>query len=1577
MPDEHKQIKFNIEVSTSQAKNSLDDLKREMKKTKDEIYKAEHGKSLIDINALKKHLDNLFDLQMKHQANLTQDRIAGLRKESQERAAMDAAELKRREAIAKADGGYRKKYSEVPAEKQVYFKDDPPKQTGYVNPGNVANLKEQFAARQAILEAQERTAIESQKKITKVESDRVSKSNSALVAQDKLEEKQFNRKQSRIESLGKRYSTIVDDINAKLRTNTKISELAFEKSSNNLRKLEGQLGSLGVSPTQKNPLAQFGNYGDYTKTLPALTQMVSYGQQLSNIRKQQELLHQQMISGEKTVGQYKREMNGLSAKYVETEKNLKNFNKSIGLSSSAFGTAMNTVRRHMLWVGSGIAIGGLIAIPAIISDITRETEVLSLKIKQNLELSSQYHNNAQGLTNDVQHLTEVAGVFATGYGANVKDVMDMMQVLSRRFKSPEELTYYTNLAMIMHKLDFVEPKKAAEDLEAVILSMGLDFQGARKFIDEFSVAVHTARITGTELLSGIQRSGAVFHNMNFNTAEAIAMISTLSTVTAKAGANIGAALNSIMINVDFKKAAQALKAYSVEVYDSTGKMRDGVEIWRDISKVFNGLNDEKANEFANAMSGGKFRANDLRAMLSNWETFEKILSDIQTKASPELTASLLQTGMESFNSKLLQLQASLQVFGITLGNEVLPGLKDMVVGLTTGVQWLNDHRDAVSKTIHYLGLFAEMLMSYKVAQVLANTKLKEFIGSLWSTVTASSSAKGAITSLGSRFGALAKSIGAAYVVMKSFQILADAMSSRASDAQEKKFLADLDATTASDGRNRERSITKEEQAALDAIKKRDAFAEQYGTRMGNGSVGFWDFLGYNSGKRDEFDRLNEDARQKVAAVTTLGKVNAQIAEAEELLKKKDLDISEAYDKVEGQDLGGNGKSKDALAPTDPSFAENKLELKRYTKNLFNILDNNKAEYQEALEDLGTYTSLFGENSVEAIRRRQQLEQGRMLQIQQEMKAIEAQKSQLESVAGDIINQYPEMKQMASISGSLPTESGVDIDNVNPAVKSAASALIQEISSQLGVTPVVTSGYREGDPGGHGSGDKLDIAWDNMQWGSDEFNAAVRMAEKAGFSVYTVPHGTGVHLDLNGSSLQGLTELSQVSRGISQEDWNKMSKQEKIRYKLDNREESQDNSMLGQTLSQLDDLQKKANEKTKEFAKMQAEITKGMFSGVFDKDIQRQRALKSIDTDEAIQKSQVNTRDPLYALRENNIALSAEARRYQQYKTNAEQLAKDYADLQDIQVKAQEAEVERIRNLKDGVDRTKELAEAIRLLEAARRGDTKALQENSDRQQDNYRAMEESARKQKELANATALSIRQYQADIVGDFLDSADGGRSAFKKILRDMQNDALNALFDTKKQASAASSFFGTMGKSGSKANASGISGPAMANGSFYKNSGKGGKHATGGIINAPTLLNTKGDIGGEDGEEVIIPTERNTQNSEKLLKYASNKLGFTPETTGGTYVPYFKNPELATQPIVNVNVQQTESQNKHLIEANALMREQNQMLMAMVQNGGNNGNVVVMPVAPSSEQVMDIIAKNPAALANIMGRNKSSGWR
>jgi TP901 family phage tail tape measure protein len=878
--DENKNIQINLALNNGEKIPTLLRQLQQVKQLADTAFQkasqgnVESAKSLERLNGI---YDKLVSKIQQYNSALT----AGTGNDKWLNSQLKAMETQERLLERQKKLAESWKYDSTPKGDQLEF-GGPVKQKGYANPEFVAQMKEQFAARQAIQEAQERTAIDSNRRIAQAEANRIKETTSLL------------RKQME------------------------------ESATANLFR--------------------------------------SYSSQLSGIRSEAQKYFQLIQSGTGDVEAHKRKYAELKTSAEGVFSTMNRFNRDFGQldrrifsMSESLNYYFAKARSHLSWIASGAIIAGLIAVPVQISHITKETETLGLKIKQNLELMDKYKDSHGALESDVKHLSDVAGVFAVGYQTNVTDVMEMMQILSRRFKSPEELTYYTNMALIMHKLDFVAPKKAAEDLEAVILSMGLDFKQARLFIDQFSVAVHSARITGTDLLSGLQRSGATMKNMNLNTAEAIAMISTLSTVTAKAGPNIGAALNSVLVNIDFKKAAQALKAYSIEVYDANGNMNKGVEIWREIARVFNGLPDNKANEFANAMSGGKFRANDMRALLDNWNEFEKILTNINEKASPELTSKLLQTAMESYQNALNKASASLQILGMTLGNEALPALKEMTNGLTEGVQWLTKHREEVSKAMEAIWLISKALVAYKTYQFLANTQAGNFAGRMMGIVSTSATFTGAVTSIGRSFLGILPAIALASAKLAIFLALAEAASKIGSklsqNNQEKEFLESVQGAGSRDaGGGRE--LTAEEKEVIEAIDARNAFTNNV------------DFTPSWEDKGKTFERLDKkvaEKLQKVQMSRSLDGVNALVEAAAKKMSDKPVDIQKLTDQVTGQDIGGGG-GKGPANPPDPAVMTRKRDqfaLQQQYNELQNQSKISNLQYTDSLERLSMVEDIYG------------------------------------------------------------------------------------------------------------------------------------------------------------------------------------------------------------------------------------------------------------------------------------------------------------------------------------------------------------------------------------------------------------------------------------------------------------------------------------------------------------------------------------------------------------------------------------------------------------------------------------------
>jgi TP901 family phage tail tape measure protein len=251
---------------------------------------------------------------------------------------------------------------------------------------------------------------------------------------------------------------------------------------------------------------------------------------------------------------------------------------------------VESTKHHITWMISAAVIGLTLSIPHAVSSAIEAFEALQTKIMQNMELAKQYENNPQKLHGDMDKMGQAAKTFAQSYGMSIQEVQEGMQIITRRFKDAGTAIYLTNIALQMSKLDMVDVKQSAKDLEAVMLQFNMGAKDANKFLNDFSVICHVARISGTDMLMALERSGSAFKAMNMDARAAMAAIAAVSTVTGKSGATIGDSWKSILANMDFKKATQALETYHIKLYDvqqnGTKTMRNGTAVLADILRQF-------------------------------------------------------------------------------------------------------------------------------------------------------------------------------------------------------------------------------------------------------------------------------------------------------------------------------------------------------------------------------------------------------------------------------------------------------------------------------------------------------------------------------------------------------------------------------------------------------------------------------------------------------------------------------------------------------------------------------------------------------------------------------------------------------------------------------------------------------------------------------------------------------------------------------------------------------------------------------------------------------------------------------
>ena len=237
-------------------------------------------------------------------------------------------------------------------------------------------------------------------------------------------------------------------------------------------------------------------------------------------------------------------------------------------------------------------------------DRMNEIRIVTLKSEDDAnKLSDSFRNMAHELSVSSNEIAEAATIF-------YRQGLDDGQV-SERLQ-----------ATIMYaKTAGVEAENAANKITSVINSISTDARGvemsAQRVADVFLYLGDNAASSGEEIGTAMQRSAALADTAGVSFEMLGAMIATVSERTRQDAGTIGTALNAIMSRLTSVKqkgyneedetkindVAKALSRVNVQLTDGQGQWRRIEDIFMDVAKVWDTLDDKTQNYLATVMAG--------------------------------------------------------------------------------------------------------------------------------------------------------------------------------------------------------------------------------------------------------------------------------------------------------------------------------------------------------------------------------------------------------------------------------------------------------------------------------------------------------------------------------------------------------------------------------------------------------------------------------------------------------------------------------------------------------------------------------------------------------------------------------------------------------------------------------------------------------------------------------------------------------------------------------------------------------------------------------------------------------------
>lgn len=315
---------------------------------------------------------------------------------------------------------------------------------------------------------------------------------------------------------------------------------------------------------------------------------------------------------------------------------------------------------------------------------------------------------------------------ASRYGRKATDYLSGVQEASRA--GYENATDIAELSVVAQGAGDMTAKLANQYLIATdkAYKFGGSVEKLTEVLNGSNYITNHNAVNMTELAESMSIVGSTAASFGVDVDETTAALGTMIATTQQSGSEVARAFKAILLNIrqvsdeeegidaegltKYENACNTLNVKLKETKNGVLSLRDPMEVLRDLSIEYNKLeeSDIRRTELLSSV-GGKLRANQLDALLRQWDTYETMLKQY-AEGTGSMTVEAEKTA-KSFEGRLNSLSNSFTSFVNTLTN------KDVAMN---GISFLDKMIQDSEKLVNTFGTIPTVLTAVNSSMVAMN-----------------------------------------------------------------------------------------------------------------------------------------------------------------------------------------------------------------------------------------------------------------------------------------------------------------------------------------------------------------------------------------------------------------------------------------------------------------------------------------------------------------------------------------------------------------------------------------------------------------------------------------------------------------------------------------------------------------------------------------------------------------------------------------------------------------------------------------------------------------------------------------
>ena len=239
-----------------------------------------------------------------------------------------------------------------------------------------------------------------------------------------------------------------------------------------------------------------------------------------------------------------------------------------------------------------------------------------------------------------------------------------------------------------------------------ISAFGYKASDSAKFANVMTKACTSANVSVNTLGESYKYCGAICGTMGYSIDEVTTSLAVMGNQGIK-GSQAGTALKNAISNMaaPTKNMKAAMDALGISITNQDGSMKSWGDVIKNLQSSFKGLTADQQAAYAKQLFGKESMAGMLAVINTSTSDYNALAKSIKNSGGAAEAAA--QTQLNNLNGQLTLLKSALEGAAITIGDKLLPYIKNAVSWVQKATNWFNGLSDAqVNMIMKFAGIAA-------------------------------------------------------------------------------------------------------------------------------------------------------------------------------------------------------------------------------------------------------------------------------------------------------------------------------------------------------------------------------------------------------------------------------------------------------------------------------------------------------------------------------------------------------------------------------------------------------------------------------------------------------------------------------------------------------------------------------------------------------------------------------------------------------------------------------------------------------------------------------------------------------